>query len=199
VLPHVITNTLEKALNTYLRLDPDTFRQLPGIGDQCVKIQLTDISVQWFLFFRKTGVEVKSEFFGKPDAVIEGKSWHFFTSSFSESAIQQMNVQGDVELGYQIHGIFKNIQIDWEEQLSYYTGDLVAHQIGSIARWCGDTFKRTRTHLRENITEYVQEESRLFPPAQEIEDFYHDIELIKQRVERLEAYLRTVQITFDSS
>lgn len=36
----------------------------------------------------------------------------------------------------------------------------------------------------------MHEEAQWLPSRQELEDFYEDVELLRQRVERLEAYIK---------
>lgn len=184
-----MNKVLEKALNAYLKLDPETFQQLSDLDGQCVKIQLTDLSLSFFLLFKSEGIQVLSICQILPVSIIKSTSINLLSSALTQRGAQDIQIEGNVESGYQVYGLFKNIEIDWEEQLSHYTGDVVAHQVGNFARGVSRAFRAFRTSLQENISEYVHEETQWFPPRQELEDFYEDVELLRQRVERLEAYL----------
>ena len=43
--------------------------------------------------------------------------------------------------------------------------------------------------MRQNVTEYLQEELRAFPSRNELDDFYNDIDELSLDVERLQAHV----------
>ena len=73
--------------------------------------------------------------------------------------------------------------------MAQFTGDVVAHQVGSLFRQ-GLAFKRQISDsMRHDLTEYLQEEVRAFPPREEINDFFNDIDALSLSAERLEAHV----------
>jgi len=90
--------------------------------------------------------------------------------------------------------LFDEIDIDWEGHLAHFTGDVVAHQIGSLVRE-GQAFKeRITSSLRRNVTEYLQEEVRLCPPSEELRDFFNDVDDLSLRSERLTAHINQLLV-----
>lgn len=185
-----INKVLEKAFNTYLKMDPESFQPLKELQGQCVQVQLMDFPISFFLLFNSEGIEVLSIFNGEPAAVIKAKSIHLLASAILQNGSKDIHIEGNVEVGYQVYGLFKNVEIDWEEHLSHYIGDVLAHQMGSFTRDFIHKFRVFRGNLRENLTEYLHEEIQWFPPRQELEDFYEDVEALRKKVERLDAYLK---------
>ena len=102
----------------------------------------------------------------------------------------EIDMSGDMEVGRKFRDIFKNIDIDWEEIVSKYTGDLVAHKLGNgvrqFSRWMGNT----RQALSQDITEFMQEESRQLPSRTEVEYFTGSVGELRMAVERAEARLK---------
>ena len=99
----------------------------------------------------------------------------------------KIKISGDVELGQHVKQLFDEIDIDWEGHLAQFTGDIIAHNVGSIIRR-GLAFKeQLNTSIRLDLSEYLQEELRVFPPKEEIEDFFNDIDELSLSVERLDA------------
>jgi ubiquinone biosynthesis protein UbiJ len=49
------------------------------------------------------------------------------------------------------------------------------------------------TNLRQDLTEYLQEESKHLPPRQEVEDFFTDISELRDDVERLEIKINSAE------
>ena len=44
--------------------------------------------------------------------------------------------------------------------------------------------------MKANVTEYLQEEANVFPPKEEVEDFFSDIDELALAADRLEAKFR---------
>ena len=64
---------------------------------------------------------------------------------------------------------------------------MVAYQVGSLVRQSLAFKRQISESLRYNVTEYLQEELRVFPPREEINDFFNDIDELWLNVERIEA------------
>ena len=92
-------------------------------------------------------------------------------------------------LGQDVKRLFDELDIDWEGHLAHFTGDVVAHQIGSFVRQGFALKRRISASMSQNLTAYVQEEQRLFPPREEISDFFNDVDAISLRAERLAAHI----------
>jgi ubiquinone biosynthesis protein UbiJ len=99
----------------------------------------------------------------------------------------QIKITGDTELGQQVKKLFDELDIDWEGHLAQFTGDVVAYQLGSLFRKGREIKDHAGASLRQNISEYLQEELRFFPPREEIDDFFMDIDEMSLSVERLTA------------
>ena len=80
-----------------------------------------------------------------------------------------MEISGDTELAHQLSKILGTMDIDWEEQLSHFTGDLIAHRVGNLFRTARDWGANSSATLGLDIQEYLQEELRLLPGRLEIE------------------------------
>jgi ubiquinone biosynthesis protein UbiJ len=101
----------------------------------------------------------------------------------------KVRMSGDIELGQKVKQLFDEMDIDWEGHLAHFTGDVVAHQIGSLVRQ-GIAFKRQFSEsMRQNVTEYLQEELRVLPSRNELDDFYNDVDELSLDVDRLQAHV----------
>jgi ubiquinone biosynthesis protein UbiJ len=104
-----------------------------------------------------------------------------------------VEIHGDVETGQLFKSILDEMEIDWEEQLSHLTGDVIAHQLGSVARRTRKIFKRSRKTLEQDISEYLQEELRLLPARIEAGNFSTDVNLLRMSADRLDARVKRLQ------
>ena len=103
-----------------------------------------------------------------------------------------MDVSGDITLAQDFQKILHSFEIDWEEQLSHWTGDTAAHKLGRIFRLTRGYLKETQNTIGMNISEYLRYEKDMLPDRDEVQEFIADIDVlrndaerIRQRIERL--------------
>jgi ubiquinone biosynthesis accessory factor UbiJ len=104
-----------------------------------------------------------------------------------------VEISGDTHLGHQFGEFMAGLDIDWEEQLSRLTGDVIAHEIGNAARGLLDWGSRQTRTFEQNLQEYLQEELRMTPSRLEIEPFLADVDRLRDDVERLDARISRLQ------
>lgn len=101
-----------------------------------------------------------------------------------------LKIDGDVELANRLRTIFIKVDIDWEEVASKYVGDSLAYQLGVVARRTKSYKQRSVENFRLDVSEYLQEESRIVPTRVEIERFLNDVDTLDADIDRLEARMR---------
>jgi ubiquinone biosynthesis protein UbiJ len=104
-----------------------------------------------------------------------------------------VKISGDTELGQLFKRLFDSLDIDWEEYFSHYTGDIVAHKMGSLLRSGIDWSQQAIDILRQDIAEYLLQEDHLVPEKAELEGFYTDIDTLRDNTERLEARIQRIK------
>ena len=88
---------------------------------------------------------------------------------------------------------------DLEEELSGVIGDVAAHGLGNLARGVSDWGRKAGSTLRQNLSEYLQEESRAVPSRYEVDKFRGDVEKVRDDVARLEARLALLEQNIETS
>jgi ubiquinone biosynthesis protein UbiJ len=105
----------------------------------------------------------------------------------------RVRVEGDTALAQHFGTILADLDIDWEEQLSKLTGNIVAHEVGRVARTAAGYADRMRATLEQNLREYLQEEARVLPTRFEIREFLDAVDVLRDDVERLGARIERLQ------
>ena len=72
-------------------------------------------------------------------------------------------------------------------------GDVAAHGIGDAARSFGRWVTEARGTMRQNVSEYLQEESQAVPSRYEVERFRKRVYTLRDDVDRVEARLRRLE------
>ena len=186
---------LQTAIQHALSLDESMPTKMQALDGKTLEIIISPLQVNFFISFLAGNLCLLPSYEGDPDTVIHSSPLGLIRLSLLPASKvrslfnDKIKLSGDVELGQKVKELFDDIDIDWEGHLARFTGDVVAYQVGSFVRQ-GLSFRRqVKESLRTNITEYLQEESRLFPPREEVADFFNDIDALALKVERLAAHV----------
>jgi len=102
-------------------------------------------------------------------------------------SFEDVEIEGDTETGQHIRDIMNDLDLDWEEQIATLVGDVVGHKIGNVVRGAADWATQTRSTVEQDVSEYLQEESRLLPHREEIGPFLEAVDTLRSDVDRMEA------------
>ncbi len=133
----------------------------------------------------------------EPDVAISGSilSLARLAGASSEDAIRDGSLEliGDAEVAQAFQKLLGYSKPDIEEELSGVIGDIAAHRLGEVARSVGSWGKEAGATLRQNITEFLQEERRDVPSRYEVEAFTRKVDELRDDVARIEARLNQLE------
>jgi len=104
-----------------------------------------------------------------------------------------IDLVGDAEVAQSFQRLLEYGRPDVEEELSSVIGDVAAHGVGDVARSVGRWARDAGQTMRQNLTEYLQEESRVVPSRYEAEAFRASVEELRDDVDRAEARIRRLE------
>lgn len=187
---------LQKAIHQALALDESTPIKLAALDNKILEIIISPLDVNFFMHFTQNELQLLPNSTTKADATIHSSPLGLIRLSLLPASKvrslfnDKIRISGDVEVGQRVKKLFDELDIDWEGHLARFTGDVVAHQVGSLVKQ-GLSFKRQiGKSVQRDITEFLQEELRIFPPREEVNDFFHDIDDLSLRAERLAAHVK---------
>ncbi len=180
-----LAKAIEKILNHYIALDPDYIQKLSSLNSKVVAINVSDWNLTFFLIFKDHHIDVLTDYEATPDATIRSTSWKLFKTD--------LTIEGDNALAYEVHRLLKTIDVDWEEQLSKYIGDIPAHSIVTTTQHLFSFMKKNLENMRLNIIEYLQFEKQVTPSKQTLDEFADEVFKLEMDVERLEARIKRLK------
>lgn len=197
-LPASLLAGLEAALNRYLRLDPEAMARMAALQPRSIAIELTPLQLTLYVVPGDNGVQLRSQLESEPDTVLRGTPLGLAQLGLGSQGGKTLfsgsvTIEGDVETGQAFKAILDEMDIDWEEQLSRLTGDVIAHQLGNTARRATSALRHGRRTLEQDIGEYLQEELRVLPTRIETENFTADVSRLSMDTDRLAARVRRLQ------
>ena len=197
-LPVSAISGLEAVINRYLRLDPAIGPRLATLSGRCIAVELRGLDLTLYIFPDEHGIQLRDHVEVAPDTVLRGSPLGMVRLGVGGNTEKTLFsgdvlIEGDVETGQAFKAILDELDIDWEEQLSRLTGDVVAHQLGNVARRGHRAIRLGIDTLEKDIGEYLQEELRVLPTRIETENFSADVTRISMDVDRLSARLKRLQ------
>ena len=132
-----------------------------------------------------------------PDVVITGSLLTLagLAAMPGEAAIRDgsLELTGNTETAQAFQQLMAYGRPDIEEELSGLVGDVAAQGIGDVARNIGRWSRDAHTTIQQNITEYLQEESRALPSRYEVDRFRDRVNRLRDDVGRLEARIQRLE------
>lgn len=166
-------------------------RELDG---RVVAVRVRSTALAMYFRIDEEHVALHGELDAEPDVIITGSLPALFrlAGPGGESAVRDGTVElaGDGETAERFQRLLHFARPDLEEELSGLVGDAAAHGIGNLARSLGAWGRQAADVMRQNLREYLEEESRVVPGRYEMDAFRRDVDAIRDDVARFEARLR---------
>ena len=197
-LKPILIGVFEAALNRYLALDSDVGFFLSPLDGKVVAVTLLPFNETIYLCPTAKNVQVLDVYPGEPDTTLTGSAGAFSLMAFSSKPMRsifsgEITITGDMQTGRKFQALFDKLDIDLEEVLSHYTGDVVAHGLGRLFRAGRDWGLETLESLKLNTTEFLQEETRDLPAVPEANIFFRQVDELRSDYDRLNARCERLQ------
>ncbi|AOW58692.1 SCP2 domain-containing protein [Legionella pneumophila] len=189
---------LQTAINQAMKLDEQMPQKLQKLDGKTLEMVITPLNVNFYIRFKGSEMQLLHRIDGRPDTIIHSNPIGLIrlsllpTSKARSLFNDKIRISGDIELGQSVKKLFDEIDIDWEGHLAHFTGDVVAHQIGSFVRKGLEFKNQFSTSMQQNITEFLQEELHICPSRNELEDFFAEVDELVLSVDRLQAHINNL-------
>ncbi|WP_438864443.1 ubiquinone biosynthesis accessory factor UbiJ [Neptunicella sp.] len=184
---------LETTINKLLSMDEQSAQRLAPLAGKQLKVELQELP--WpltFVFNDSIDVLVNAE--GEVDCTLR-LSLSTLTKLQDTSQLTQLiqnrelELIGDLHVAQSFSVLMKELHIDWEEQLSVYTGDVFAHQTMRSAQQLGQSVKHSAGQFRDLLRDAAIEEKAIAAHPVAVEAFYQDVNQLRADTARFEARL----------
>lgn len=185
---------IERVVNVLLSLDEENFERLSRLDGKNIKIEFTGSNLVMYLSMTLQGIEINPVSEKPADVTIRASTLSYLQLAMRGKADHtvtpgEMEISGDVGLAQQFQSIIKELEIDWEEYISHWTGDYMARKAGNFFRSTRKYLKETREMIGMDISEYLRYEKGLLPDQTEVNEFISAVDIIRNDVERLQQRL----------
>lgn len=186
---NLLLGPMQAAIRRALEFDPDTRARIAALDGRTVEVTLAGIEQTVYVGIEGERVLLYGTQEVQPDLRLRGTPIAFARYVMApdrvEIADSGIKIEGDVGLAQRFVGVLREIDIEWEEWASRYVGDVVAYRAGRFAESLRDWVSTSGRQVRQDVTEYLQEEARLLARRERVERLMDDIDEIRSDVERL--------------
>jgi len=184
---YAILESAEKMVNKVLSLDEEILSSLETLTGKVFEIDFLNTDIRIFILPSGEGITLASEYEGKADVAIKGRPSALLGMITAEKiGAGDIEINGNVGLAQKFQSILKNIDVDWEEYLSHFVGDITAHNVGNFLRGVNRFAKATGTTIGLDISEYLRYEKEALLDKSELDEFIHTVDKLRNDVERLQ-------------
>ncbi|QEY17792.1 hypothetical protein D0C16_18415 [Cellvibrio sp. KY-GH-1] len=181
----------EKIINTALRYDPATRLKLARLSGKILAVNITaPVAINLFVMPLDEEIELMANWDGEVDTQLSGSLMALLQLSTTEIhnlKYSGVTAMGDLTLLADLQQLLKHLDIDWEDMLSQFTGDIIGHQTAQIIRakfgWAKD---RAQTAARLG-KEFLTEEYQALVSKPELDDFHQQVDELRLAVDRAAA------------
>lgn len=198
VIKPLLISALETSLNQYLSLDEDVSLFLTPISGKVIAINILPFNETLYLCPTTDKIQILENYTQEVDTTISGSLSALGFMGLSSTPMRsifsgEVKIEGDTHTAHKFQQLFEKLDIDLEEKLSLFTGDIIAHKIGNIFRsgqnWTEDSINT----FKLNSKEFLQEETRDLPAAPEADQFYQHVDQLRSDFDRLLARIEKIQ------
>ena len=192
IIKPLLISTLELALNQYIALDEDVSLFLNPLVGKVIAINIQPFNETIYLCPTTDNIQVLETYLPEVDSTISGTLSALGLMGLSSTPMRsifngEVSITGDTDTAHKFQQLFDKLDIDLEEKLSSFTGDIVAHKIGNFFRSGQNWTAESIESFKLNTKEFLQEETRDLPAGSEADILYHQIDEIRSDFDRLSA------------
>ncbi|RYY73626.1 MAG: hypothetical protein EOO52_16560 [Gammaproteobacteria bacterium] len=180
----------ETIIQGALAYDPGSRIALAQLAPQVLAIQSTAPEFKIFVVPDERGIKLLGQYEGNITTQLQGTMIAFASLIKSERLNLKdtgVTIIGSTSFVSELQKIFKQIDIDWEEILTRFFGDIVGHQGAGIIRSKIAWSKDRATNIQRLTSEFLTEELRVLPSAPELNFFNAQVDELKLGIDRVEA------------
>ncbi|MEM9101398.1 MAG: SCP2 sterol-binding domain-containing protein [Pseudomonadota bacterium] len=189
---------INQAVEKLLSCDPKYPKSIMPLEGSVLSLHISPLPEPIYLHVQsyKLQLSLSPELREQANVVLSGKLTDFVETAFSNDnarLVGTLRYEGNIQTGQAFQAFFSQLTIDWEEQLSKLTGDVLARQTVLAVKNASKYLQQLLATTRQNSSEWLTEESRLSPPSLEMENFFDDIDDLRNDTDRLEAALTRLE------
>ncbi len=186
------TAGLEATINTALQYDPATKLRLQALAGKSLAIEISELQQSLCIHFDEQQIRCNRDT-EAPTTRLVGSLPGLINLALGEQvnlADSDVQAWGNTALLSDIKTIASDLDIDWEEAINAWMGDVLGHQLAEKIRLQMGWLKHRSQTGKRLISEFMTEELRAIPSASELKHFSADVDQLRLAADRAAARLQ---------
>ncbi len=193
-LKPVAGRALQAALNHLLALDPDTAARLRTLQGKRVELEMLSPPLALAITVQDGKLQVgpvqRAAGASEADlglrATLGGLLGQVpFLRASSRPPTGSLRINGDAELARTLQQLARAFDPDWDRPFASALGPIIGPQVARLLREALQASGKVARNIARDAAEFVTEESRDVIPKAELEGFNDDVDVLRDRAERL--------------
>lgn len=186
----LIRASLERVLNRALRADPRAPARLQQVQGKTFRLAIKGLPEPVTVAFYGTGVMLPGPEYEAIDCELTvglRDLPRLQDAGYVTKALQsgQLQLTGDAAFAQQAAAVFTGLEIDWEDQLARYVGDVPAFWGSQLLARCQQAWQQAEPP-RQTVSEWLTDESQLAVSPVHWALLDDELVELQQRLEQLE-------------
>ena len=182
----------ERAINSALRLDPTALPRLARLGGRVIEIDCTAPVCRLFVLADGEGLRLAGEWAGESDCRLRAPATRLIQLAVSRNKTAilhepDVDIEGDSSVLMSLAETLQDLKLDWEYEVSRLFGPVATQLLASGLRGQTGWLRQSADSLRQNLADYLNEESRALVGSDEAEMRFAELDRLKLDLDRLEA------------
>lgn len=190
------SKAFEMAFAAAIHLDEMQGHAFSDLEGKVIELWIAPVKFPLFCLINQGKIATQTVLNGEADVTLKTGMRQLRVLA-QEGTFETKFIRGDEALGQTFVQTMEGLEIDWEEHLSHYTGDLLAFKIGHGVRSAMQKQQDTKEYMAETIREYLHFEINTLPAPHQVQHFLDDIPKLKNQVddiaERIEKLAKKLQ------
>lgn len=184
----LLLTQLEQFLNHAIQTDEDALAHLRRLAGKILVVR-QEYSITFQPQYLKICMGTDQDIV--PDIIVTGPPQAFLSLLLTKDPLlaskQGLAFTDNAGVVQSVQALFLHLDIDWEEHVANFIGDIAAHELCKLARKTLTEGKIISNNFSEMVSEYLLEEQRLSPTTKELDNFAHEVAELRSYIARLEA------------
>ncbi|MCG6539268.1 SCP2 sterol-binding domain-containing protein [Pseudomonas sp. KSR10] len=182
----------ERGINRVLRLDPTALPRLAKLSGQIIEVDCIAPGWRLFILADAEGLRLAEDWGIEPDCRLRASAASLMrlATSRNKTAIlhgPDVEIEGDSAPLMNLADVLQDLELDWEYEVSRWLGPVAAQLLGSGVRGQAAWARQSAHSLRQDLADYLSEESRALVGIAEAETRFVELDRLKLDLDRLEA------------
>ncbi|MCK5720564.1 MAG: SCP2 sterol-binding domain-containing protein [Thiomargarita sp.] len=193
----IFAKFLETSLNQAISSNTTALEQLKSLSGKIIRIELTDLILDFSLFPDEQGIVVLDQYKAESDVYITGMPLTLLKILLQPNVklnnyLEEINIEGDISVAQQLLTILQNLNLNLEERLTTYIGNNSAYQINSFFQQFKKYTSKRLDKIKQQSINYLQQKTADLPKQEEIQVFSQAVNLLEHEVTQFEQRVKNL-------